>query len=65
MLAQGYFEDSPLTLSFVASLVCGVIVVCIETPMDVVNTRLYNQGNVVAAYWWSSALWCLIRLMVK
>lgn len=39
--------ESPLTLSFVASVVCGVVVICIETPLDVVNTRLYNQGNVI------------------
>lgn len=37
-------ENSPVLLSFAASVVCGVFVVCVETPLDVVNTRLYNQG---------------------
>lgn len=61
LLSRGYFEDAPLTLSFWASIVCGVIVVCIETPLDVANTRLYNQGNDPA---WCSVVGrsCMLRL---
>ncbi|CAH0406285.1 unnamed protein product [Chilo suppressalis] len=41
---HGYFERSPTMLAFVASLGCGVLCVLLETPLDVVNTRLFNQG---------------------
>ncbi|XP_050345453.1 solute carrier family 25 member 35-like isoform X2 [Nymphalis io] len=44
LLAHGYWEHSPATLAFTASLACGVVCVLLETPLDVVNTRLYNQG---------------------
>ncbi|XP_069365834.1 solute carrier family 25 member 35-like isoform X3 [Maniola hyperantus] len=45
LLAHGYLEHSPAALAFAASLVSGVVCVLLETPLDVVNTRLYNQGN--------------------
>ncbi|CAH2073196.1 unnamed protein product, partial [Iphiclides podalirius] len=44
ILELGFCESSPATLAFAASLVCGVLCVLVETPLDVVNTRLYNQG---------------------
>ncbi|XP_023935379.2 solute carrier family 25 member 35 isoform X1 [Bicyclus anynana] len=44
LLAHGYWESSPATLAFAASLVSGLVCVLLETPLDVVNTRLYNQG---------------------
>uniref|UniRef100_A0A2A4J6U6 Mitochondrial carrier protein n=1 Tax=Heliothis virescens TaxID=7102 RepID=A0A2A4J6U6_HELVI len=63
LLARGYFVDSPVALSFVASIVCGVIVVCIETPLDVANTRLYNQGSAASgAALYNGVLDCLSKI---
>ncbi|XP_035436168.1 solute carrier family 25 member 35 isoform X2 [Spodoptera frugiperda] len=63
LLSRGYFEDAPLTLSFWASIVCGVIVVCIETPLDVANTRLYNQGSsATGAVLYTGVLDCLSKI---
>ncbi|XP_022819696.1 solute carrier family 25 member 35-like isoform X2 [Spodoptera litura] len=63
LLSRGYFEDAPLTLSFWASIVCGVIVVCIETPLDVANTRLYNQGSsATGAVLYTGVLDCLTKI---
>ncbi|XP_039746903.1 solute carrier family 25 member 35-like isoform X2 [Pararge aegeria] len=44
LLAHGYWEHSPATLALAASLASGLVCVLLETPLDVVNTRLYNQG---------------------
>ncbi|CAG5051137.1 unnamed protein product [Parnassius apollo] len=44
LVELGYFNSSRATLAFAASIVCGVLCVLVETPLDVVNTRLYNQG---------------------
>ncbi|CAG4912971.1 unnamed protein product [Colias eurytheme] len=45
LLERGLFQNSPLTLAFVASLACGVLCVLLETPLDVVSTRMVNQGS--------------------
>ncbi|XP_045490983.1 solute carrier family 25 member 35-like isoform X2 [Colias croceus] len=45
LLERGLFQSSPLTLAFVASLACGVLCVLLETPLDVVSTRMVNQGS--------------------
>ncbi|XP_048479308.1 solute carrier family 25 member 35 isoform X2 [Plutella xylostella] len=44
-LWQRGYTHSPLMQSFLASLACSVLVVAVETPLDVVNTRLMNQGS--------------------
>lgn len=38
-------KDKPVVISFVASIVGGVIQCLFITPFDVVSTRLYNQGK--------------------
>lgn len=50
LIARGYLQNSPMTLAFVASLGSGVLCVLIETPLDVANTRLYNQGKNLLGY---------------
>ncbi|KAL4707403.1 hypothetical protein ACJJTC_008588 [Scirpophaga incertulas] len=42
--SHGFFDNSPVTRAFVASLASGMLCIILETPLDVVNTRLYNQG---------------------
>ncbi|KAI5641721.1 mitochondrial carrier protein domain-containing protein [Phthorimaea operculella] len=37
--------DSPTLVAVIASVVCAIPVVCVEGPLDVVNTRLLNQGT--------------------
>ena len=37
-------QNSPLIMSFVASMVGGVAISVMMTPFDLVATRLYNQG---------------------
>lgn len=39
------FNDKPIFLTFVASLLGGSCVAFTMQPFDVVATRLYNQGN--------------------
>lgn len=41
---KGWFSESPLTLVFVSSMLGGFMKAVIMTPMDVIVTRLYNQG---------------------
>lgn len=45
LLAYGIAVDKPMVLSFLSSMVSGVIVAIIMCPLDVINTRLYNQGT--------------------
>lgn len=47
---RGYYENSPEMRVIIASLASSVLCVIVETPLDVVNTRLFNQGNVVLKY---------------
>lgn len=37
--------DSPLLMTFTASMVGGVAISLMMTPFDLVSTRLYNQGK--------------------
>lgn len=39
------FQRTPLTTSFLASIVSGVFQTVMITPFDLVSTRLYNQGT--------------------
>ncbi|XP_038215953.1 solute carrier family 25 member 35-like [Zerene cesonia] len=45
LLERGLFQNAPITLAFVASLACGVLCALLETPLDVVSTRIFNQGS--------------------
>ena len=38
------FHDKPILMTFVASLLGGSCVALTMQPLDVVATRLYNQG---------------------
>lgn len=45
-MTHGGFENQPpIIVAFVASVISGAIVVSIETPLDLANTRLFNQGK--------------------
>ncbi|XP_047512754.1 solute carrier family 25 member 35-like isoform X2 [Pieris napi] len=44
LLANGFCQNSPALLACVASLACGILSVLLETPLDVVTTRIFNQG---------------------
>ncbi|XP_049867558.1 solute carrier family 25 member 35-like isoform X2 [Pectinophora gossypiella] len=44
LITWEFGENSPFIVACGASLVCGLPVVFVETPLDVVNTRLLNQG---------------------
>lgn len=46
LIARGW--ESQVSTAFTASVICSLLVVLVETPLDVVNTRLCNQGNKVA-----------------
>lgn len=41
---QDIFPNSPLTVSFIAANMGGIVMTLCMTPFDVVATRLYNQG---------------------
>ncbi|XP_073943595.1 solute carrier family 25 member 35-like isoform X1 [Choristoneura fumiferana] len=45
LIKMGVYHDSPAMLAFLGSLVSSIFVVMFETPLDVVNTRIYNQGT--------------------
>lgn len=45
MFANKIFVDSPLAMSFCASMVGGVAISLAMTPFDLVTTRIYNQGK--------------------
>lgn len=40
------FPDRPLTQTFVAALIAGNCVAITMQPLDVIATRLYNQGEI-------------------
>ena len=39
------FPNQPVTQTFAASLIAGNCVAITMQPLDVIATRLYNQGN--------------------
>ncbi|KAL0842422.1 hypothetical protein ABMA28_014529 [Loxostege sticticalis] len=63
LIARGYLQNSPMTLAFVASLGSGVLCVLIETPLDVANTRLYNQASAASGkQLYSGVMDCLTKI---
>lgn len=59
---MGVYHDSPAMLAFLGSLVSSVFVVIFETPLDVVNTRIYNQGMPSLLAWVLGPLGLLLFL---
>lgn len=47
---KGYFIDSPYSATFISSLLAGYVKAVIMTPMDVITTRLYNQGLAIIQF---------------
>ncbi|XP_017781807.1 PREDICTED: solute carrier family 25 member 35-like [Nicrophorus vespilloides] len=39
-----FFKGKPLSSTFAASMVGGIVVAVVMTPFDLISTRLYNQG---------------------
>ncbi|XP_013180687.1 PREDICTED: solute carrier family 25 member 35-like isoform X2 [Papilio xuthus] len=66
ILGLGYCENAPVKLAFAASIVSGVLCVLLETPLDVVNTRLYNQGPAsTGERLYNGVLDCLTKIYTK
>ncbi|XP_030036016.2 solute carrier family 25 member 35 isoform X1 [Manduca sexta] len=64
--ARGFYEHSPAMLAFVASLFSSILCVIVETPLDVVNTRLYNQGSgAQGGLLYTGILDCLTKIYKK